>query len=80
MFSSRGPQRGTRVGVAIWRRVAQRLERLLDTQEVSGSIPPAPTNKYIGDWVIGDWAIEGRSPQIEIVNLKSLLTNRKCYR
>ena len=25
------------------RRVAQRLERLLDTQEVSGSIPPAPT-------------------------------------
>ena len=26
------------------RRVAQRLERLLDTQEVSGSIPPAPTN------------------------------------
>src|SRR5205814_3342875 len=26
------------------RRVAQRLERLLDTQEVGGSSPPVPTN------------------------------------
>src|SRR5262249_38704331 len=30
--------------VSMHRRVAQRLERLLDTQEVGGSSPPVPTN------------------------------------
>src|SRR5258708_6252790 len=30
--------------VSAYRRVAQRLERLLDTQEVGGSSPPVPTS------------------------------------
>lgn|GEM_PF-3015151 len=30
----------------IWRRVAQGLERYLDTVEVGGSSPPAPIKKY----------------------------------
>ena len=29
------------------RRVAQRLERLLDTQEVGGSSPPVPTTRLL---------------------------------
>src|SRR5713226_2175488 len=35
--------RSSNVGFCRCRRVAQRLERLLDTQEVGGSSPPVPT-------------------------------------